>query len=114
MVAIGQALYLRPIGNEARYNREIRTCTVSAVGRKYFQVQELPRIRFHIDGLRHDGGQYISNWQAYESMQEIDDEKECSALRDTVSDACGYTRISRLSLGQLRKIAEIVSVEGGV
>jgi hypothetical protein len=40
-MTIGQNVYLEPKNNAARYNKEIKKCTVSKIGRKYFEVDEM-------------------------------------------------------------------------
>lgn len=46
---VGQKIYLKPIGNRARYSQEIKEVRVSKVGRKYFELEESHYGRFFIE-----------------------------------------------------------------
>ncbi len=108
---VGETVYLKPINNELRRSSLIKECTVTKVGRKYFDVcvvgSQLPIRELLIDTLRDNRGEYLPNWQAYYSLQEIEDEKEKSnSLLDLRRFFDGPLR-SQLTLDQLRRIKAI-------
>lgn len=106
----GQKIYVEPKGNASRRDSNIKECVVSKVGRKYFEVDGLHRIRFFIDTMEHDGGEYSSQYKAYESMQEILDIREANRLFDNIrTHFSGYT--TNLPLSKLKAIKNILDNE---
>ena len=100
---IGKMVYLKPMGNQARYSKEIEEAKVSKIGRKYFQIVGNDRSRFSIEEMLHDGGQYSPQWQVYFSKKEIEDEIRCSELNKKISDIFHFGN-SELTLKQLEEI----------
>lgn len=47
---LNQKLYLKPVNNRARYDKEIKEVTVKKVGRKYFELNEI-KSKFNIEDL---------------------------------------------------------------
>lgn len=105
---IGQTIYMKPIGNAARFNRDIKECTISKIGRKFFEVNEIPRSRFHIDNLLHDGGDYNPDYKGYLSLKDIEDEDEAGRLYREIKTIWfdGYT--NSIPLHKLIEIKEIL------
>jgi len=108
---VGQKIYLKPIGNNARYgNQEVRECTISKIGRKYFELEEKGYGRFFIESMAQDCGQYISGYQAYLSIQDIEDEEEAKKLYSEIKKAfSGFS--TSLSLSELKEISRIINHE---
>ncbi|MFQ3543547.1 hypothetical protein Q7A53_05630 [Halobacillus rhizosphaerae] len=108
---VGMKLYLQPTGNMARRTKEVKEVTVSKVGRKYFEVEELWRDKFAIDDLR-DVTEYSNDWQGYFSLQELEDDEEYEELLSDLRiyfGSIGRNRNStNLSLDQLRQIKEMI------
>jgi hypothetical protein len=104
----GQTVYIKPVGNNARYDQEIKEGVVSKVGKKWFEIENYHRCRFSIETGSHDGGQYISGYQVYSSMQEIEDEQEHNKLWHILRRYFEYYSGNKHSLETLRKINEII------
>lgn len=112
---VGQELFMLNIGNAAR-NREqvLRHVKVVAVGRKYFAVQTSDKweheYQFHVDTWA-EKTNYSPCYCLYETAQEWEDEKEANDLFSAIRKE-HFERYGRgkLSLHQLRKIAEIVEL----
>ena len=109
---IGQKIYFKPINNAARGSRDIIETTVSKIGRKYFECEGMWSIKFFIDTLGDNSGQYCSSYKGYLSKQDILDEEESEKiLRILQKEFDRFT--SNLNLDQLRRINDIIN-EGGV
>lgn len=86
----GQKIFLEPTCNAERYTKDIIETEIETVGSKYFTVKEKnlymtgSKCRFHIDSLKHDAGEYCSNWNAYLSLKEIEDKKEWPILLNKI------------------------------
>ncbi|AGH56791.1 hypothetical protein Phi19:2_gp013 [Cellulophaga phage phi19:2] len=104
---VGQLIYFEPQGNASRYNKDIKTCTISKIGRKYFEVKEIRNARFFIETLKHDGGEYCSNYSGYLSLKEIQDKKEAHKLNEEISRYFTLNS-TRVSLEKMRKIKQIL------
>lgn len=105
---VGQKVYIKPIGNATRCSKEIKEGTISKIGRKYFELKENYG-RFFIDGMHQDGGQYISNYQCYLSLQEIEDEEELYNLQHWLRKEFSYS--SNYSLKTLREVKKLLENE---
>ena len=101
-LTVGQAVYLKPIGNAARRSSEIRTDKVKSIGKKYFYVEHHNN-RFFIENMSEDMGEYSSNWIAYHSEQDILDERELSENLQWIGK---YYKDATLE--QTRKVIEIL------
>lgn len=104
---VGQKIYLEPLGNAARRSKEIKEVTISKIGRKYFQVEEMDMIRFNIDDLVHDGGVYSSEYQGYLSKGAIADKMERERLHSIISREFN-THNPTLTLDKLKAIDGII------
>lgn len=80
----GQTVYLQPIGNAARYDKELIETKINKIGNKYFTVTEQWYGRFYIDTFYQDGKGYISNYRVILSQQQLEDEKEQSMLIERI------------------------------
>jgi hypothetical protein len=112
---VGQELFMLNIGNAARKREQVLLpVKVVAVGRKYFTVQTSDKweheYQFHIDTWA-EKTNYSPCYCLYETAQELEDEKEANALFLAIRKAHfdTYGRV-KLSLSQLRKIAEIIEL----
>lgn len=115
---IGQKVYVKKIGNAARYLNQkkapieeyVEEATVSKVGRKWFKVEGdlWQHEQFDIETGWHDCGQYSSRYIAYESMQEIYDEVEIEKVLIWVRTEIGTYGHSSISLTKLRAIKAII------
>jgi len=108
---IGQVLYLKPINNASRRgDGEIKETYITKIGKKYIIVHGHYG-RYFIDSLLQDAGQYSSNYQAYTTRQQIEEEREMQTLRDKLrkyfDGVWGESR--KLTLQQLRKVDNIIS-----
>jgi hypothetical protein len=104
---VGQKIFLKPIGNAARGDSEIKECVITKIGRKYFEVDPKYYGRFNIESMSQDSGRYISNYQAYLSITEIEEEREAQAIYGSLRNIfSAYT--NRIPLDKLRGIKEIL------
>lgn len=106
---VGQIVYLKPSGNQARVSSDIRKGEITKIGRKYFEVKTegyWRETKFHKEGLR-QVTEYTPDWQLYFSEQEILDEKEFNKLVDLLGDYFSWRSKVKLTLEQLRRIKEI-------
>lgn len=104
---VGQKVYLEPINNNARYSKEIKESRISKIGRKYFELEDKYYGRFFIESMRQDCGQYISGYNAYLSMQEIEDKKEAQKLFAEIKKVfSGFG--TEIPLSKLKEIERII------
>mgnify|MGYP000982343436 CR=1 FL=1 len=108
---VGQIVFVKRIGNAARYESRITEEVVESIGRKWFTLKDFRRERFSLDDGLNDGKGYISNYAVYVSMQEIEDEKEHSKLCNILNREFSSYGDSNLSLKTLRKIIDIIAEE---
>lgn len=106
-VSVGQTIYLEPQGNAARRSKEIREAKVESVGRKYFTANGM---KFYLDNGRHNAGQYSADYQAYESLQAIEDKRLADNLHSKIKDAFGAYKATH-QLSELKQIAEILKID---
>lgn len=105
---VGQKVYLEPIGNKARYSKEIKESRISKIGRKYFELEDKYYGRFFIDSMSQDGRQYISGYNAYLSMQEIEDKKEAQKIFGELKKVfSGFS--TGIPLSKLKEIEQIIN-----
>lgn len=102
---IGQTIYLNPINNEARYNRNIKQVKIIKIGRKYFEVTDC-RDRLNIETMLSDNGEYAPCFKAYLSLEQIENENKKHHLFDKFRKLFQYQ--NKFSLEQLEKIDKII------
>ena len=109
----GKTVYLKPTGSNARRNKEIRKAIVVKVARVFITIRFEGRdleYKFRYDGNRLDEG-CNSGYLLFETEGEIEELKELYELSRKISDRYKYsTDYQRLSLGKLKKIAEILEL----
>lgn len=106
-IKVGDTIWIQP----KRYPRGVAEpiqCTVSKVGRKYFEVEDFRFQRFQMsDGKQCTEMNYPS--QAYHTLQEILDEKEIQVLTDKIRvHFTGFYGSKKFTLEQLRAIDNII------
>lgn len=109
---VGQVVYLRPVGNQARYSKEIQQGEITKIGRKYFYVKiSYDEIQFCIQNnlQKNTGYGYGRDWDLYFSEQEIFDENEYLQLLGSIQKFFREYQ-PKVSLEQLRKIASILNI----
>jgi len=105
---VGENIFIKTTGNAARYGgSKIIDATVSKVGRKYFEVRELPRVRFFLDTLREDTN-YSTRYLVYHSKEAIREEAEIKQLREKMHKVFSGWNTNGLKIEHYRKIDEIV------
>ncbi|HEY0657263.1 MAG TPA: hypothetical protein VGD05_02255 [Pyrinomonadaceae bacterium] len=111
-VKLGQTVFITGSGNNTVGLIET---TVSKVGKKYFEVEQLKyRARFLVDTLEEEhSGRMLSgrNWKLYLSKQEYDDETERAEIGRRLRDWVNKSGIRHLTLNleDLRTIDTIIS-----
>ena len=104
----GDKIFIKTCGNAARCRgSRIIDTVITKVGRKYFFVKDLPRIKFSIDTMR-EVTDYCVDYVAYISKEKILEEIELSSLNAKIKEFFIYNA-KKLTLDQLRQIDEIIT-----
>ena len=106
----GQKVYVKRVGNEARYKGEYYTEeVVEKVGRKWFTIEKFWREKFSLETGLNYAGQYSSTMVAYESIQKIEEEKEIDKKCKEIYRAFDFgMNIQNLSIDNVRAIYKII------
>ena len=109
-VVPGQKVYVKRIGNEARWKGEYYTEEeVEEVKRKWFTIKKFYRERFSIETGHNDGRGYSSTFIVYESAQDIEDEKEIKEKIKKIASAFDFgNNVEGLSIDKIRQIYNII------
>lgn len=107
-IKVGQEIYVKPIGNAARYKTEPFPAKVAKVGRTYFELEEKQYGRFFLHSLTQDGKGYQANYQCYLSLQEIIDEQEYTELKSFLRQTFSGYPGKDLPLWKMREIKKII------
>jgi len=112
--AVGQKVFITTCGNLAR--KEVRELfgEVSRVGRKYFNVKfdgSFLEINCHIDGWHQNNGEYIADYEVWESKEEYERSKQMADLDKKIAKYFSSFGRATLTLDQLEKVAEIIGLE---
>lgn len=78
----GQIIYLEPQGNNARYSKEIEEDIITKVAKKYFYTEN--HGKFYIESMQQDCGQYISNYTAWISKQDLENKNTSIELSEKI------------------------------
>jgi len=106
-IKVGQKVYIKTYGNaRRRLGDKILDDVITKVGRKYFEVENLFRIRFFIKTMLNDGNGYACDYHCYLNRKEIEDEQEYSKLGSKFRDIFQHSKLP-LTLSQLREIDAI-------
>jgi hypothetical protein len=110
----GQKVYVKRVGNAARYKGEYYTEEiVEDVKRKWFTLKNFYRKRFSIENGYNDGRGYSSELIVYESIQEIEEEKEIKAKCSLIQNAFEYGgNRENLPVDTIRKIYDLIYTQG--
>ena len=105
---VGQNIFIKTVGNCARnVGSKIIDTTITKVGRKYFEVEALPRTKFKIETMR-EVTNYSVNYIAYESLVAIEEEMESIALNNEIRNAFNGYGKPIYTLDQLRRIKAVL------
>lgn len=87
---------------------------MSKIGKKYFYVENEPRMKFNIETLLFEYPDY-SQWnvQAYLSIEDIEKKNLYEGLLRTIRNYFYVGKGDKLSLEQLKQIAEILKIYYG-
>lgn len=84
-VEIGQEVLIYTIGNNARHRVSWYKGVVTKIGRKWFYVNTNnyigERHKFSLENGKCDGGDYMSEWQAFLSEEDYNEEMGLQPLR---------------------------------
>jgi hypothetical protein len=105
---IGQDIFIKTQGNAARYSgSKIIESTITKVGRKYFEVEALPRVKFEIETMS-EKTEFCIDYVAYNNKQEIVEHLESvrimTKLRKDINDQSTYS----LNYNKLKRIESIL------
>jgi hypothetical protein len=106
---IGDKVYIVGIHRRSGSNEPVEA-TVKKVGRKYFETDGYFG-RFHIDTMLHDAGDYSPAYQAYNSLQEIQDEKHRNKLLSTINKFFLGYRSNTVTTEQAEQIVRILDLK---
>lgn len=102
----GQKVYVQPVGNAARYDKEVFEAEITSVGRKYFKLHSekrfLGRTNFSIGDMI-DHSEYTAGYKVFLSLEEIED-----LTRKPESIKNINTLLNRLSYSELIKVEEFI------
>lgn len=93
-------------------NKEIVSCTVTKVGRKYFYVSgnfDITDLNFSLESLKHQDPHYRNSKQLYLTEGAISDKYEDAALRTKIRQRFEYFIGNDITLDQLRAIDNILN-----
>lgn len=115
---VGQIVYVKPIGNAARWIKgdileHVREVEVEKIGNKFFYLKGYSRSKF---GFKYEDSNsctnisdYCADYEIYLSKQDIVDELEQTSLLNFLKDFFSWSGKSKyLTLEQLRKIKVVV------
>lgn len=104
-IQVGQKIYIvHP------HRKGIQEVTVSKVGKKYFQVEELPRIQFFkSEENRTSKSEFGSPIRWYLTIQEYNDEKHYHVLRSRLYKVFSTSNVGTLE--QLKQVCEILGID---
>lgn len=89
---IGQIVYGEPLGNAARYNKEIKEFTVASLGNKYFTLNNEKgyshRIKFSYETMN-EVCQYSSDWHIWLSKKDIENKRNKPILINQINVKLG-------------------------
>lgn len=107
---VGDMVYLKPEGNNARYtNSKTKAGVIDRVGNSYVYVRTENDKIFKFDKeTRYENNGYSATWRLYFSNQEILDEEEVKKISQELQRALNYSAISTFSLDQLKRIVGIL------
>ena len=106
---VGQIIYITETNVRYGVNNDPKPCTISKVGKKYFETSDSWRGRFSIEDLRHDAGQYSPRYIVWLSLQEHEDDKLRDVLFSKISGKFKYS--NSLTLQQLKDIDAIIGID---
>lgn len=105
---VGQKIFIQSLDNRRGADTELKECTVTKVGKKYFEVDSFYMGRFFLDTLFQDGKGYSAGYRAYLTRQDYEDEQEATKLVDELRKVFGGYGRPKFSLYQLQRIKAIV------
>jgi len=103
-LVVGQKVFLKRIFRHSEST--IRETTVTKVGNKYFEI-EGSWSKFHLS-TGYEKTEITPNEKVYESMEEIENEKEHNNLQMYILSKANNYELRKLSLQQLRDIKSII------
>jgi len=111
---IGQTIWLKPTRNTSRYGDSVIEAKVLKIGRIYFTVSGISSQEnltvLSLDKWMEKSYSY-NYWKGYESLEEIENEKESNQLNSFIRRHFERSYYARDSLDALRKISEILKIE---
>jgi hypothetical protein len=112
ILEVGQKVFYLHIGyrRNERNDSQLYEATVSKIGRKWFEVEELSFTRFSLEDLRNDGKGFTSSYRIVLSKEDFELEQEHYKLRGKVEDFFRYGA-NKATLQQLKDIAKVLNIE---
>lgn len=94
---VGQSLYI-----SCNYGKTVREVTVSKVGRKYFELLNLPRLRFNLSDWSQDCNNYTASVRVYNDKSEYDQITDKRMIENRLSQfnyrKLSYEKLLRIEL----------------
>jgi hypothetical protein len=107
-LTVGQKVFVEPIGNAARREKEIKEATITKIGNKYFELDKSWMGRFFIKHLSQDGKGFISDYQVWLSMDDYNAEEERIKTTAYLKEYFGQYGRAILNLDQLKRIKAVI------
>jgi hypothetical protein len=105
---VGQTVYITETHVRYGVNNDPKPCTITKIGKKYFETSDSWRGRFSIDSLLHDGKGYSPRYIVWLSLQDYKYEAVRDRLFKEISNHFHYS--NKCTLQQLRDIAAILNI----
>lgn len=107
----GDTVYLNPMGNARRFRGgDAIETKITKVARKYFYVDYYDN-RFLIENMKHDNGDYSSQYECFLSEKEIQEHKERNKLSDEIKRKLReHYGVLSYPIEDLREIARLLQV----
>jgi hypothetical protein len=107
-IQVGQKIWLKPTARRSTAPIEVE---ITKIGRKYFEVEPGRYGRFYINTLTQDGGEYISNYQGYLSLEDIERDQRAAKLMYLIRQRIAPFGGSCLTHEQIESISKILDLE---
>jgi len=107
-MTVGQPIWYRSISNRHGADISLKETTVSKIGKKYFEVNDIGE-RFFIDTLEHDAGNYLASIAVYLSKVDYEEEVERKNIFDQLFRMFGNYSHPNIELSKLRRIIAIIN-----
>jgi hypothetical protein len=108
-IKLNQEVIIVGIGNCARYSTPIHKGFVNKIGRKWFEVDTEnyvgKREKFSLEDGKSDGGNFMSEWRAFESEDAYNEHLNKPGLNNLIVNS-----LKGLSFKDLEKVYDLIKL----